>query len=537
MKKLVGLLLAGLAMISMTFMSCSAETDSPSAPAFEVTYGDRTDPLDEISVDLTKGKMPSIYLFSKYYDKLEVIDAFIEETDDVLEFDLGRTSSSNKNVQLKIEDFLDYVSEPGEYTIILIIACDGVLKEEYELPVTVVVKNGVDPIVYKPSITTNLPEKADINATLTVVASILDGEIKYQWYKDGVAINGATEASYKAVEKGTYYVRVSNAVDPSKYVDSVNTKVSDPVNPDVVEVQKQPTALVIANLSTNSSQLLTASAKTNAGVAISAQWFKDGISVSAVENGTGSIESTLKPTEFGTYICKFTSGSESVSSNAVEVTEAPISQGLVIDGIMKGVAVSVGSKLKVTPRSDVPCTYTYQWWAHGETSGDDIEIEGATSDTFEVVNLNYNDVDLSYGISCKVTFNSTQSGKFLVKDSERAIFTKPQEGDPVAPVLKTNLSEEKKCYINENVELKVEATVTDGGTVTYQWYKNGGAISGATDSTYKVDTSEVGDFKYTVVAYNNLDGKQTAQPSGVTTVVKVAAKDNNGNVSGGFDFN
>ena len=535
MKKLVGLLLAGLAMISMTFMSCSAETDSPSAPAFEVTYGTRKKVEDSITVDLTTGKA-SVYLFSDYFDRLEVVDALIEEKDETFDIEMGSTSKSYKNVKVDLEDFLNYVSEPGEYTIVLFISCEGVI-DEYELAITVLVKNGDEPILTTPTITTNLPEKADINATLTVVASIPDGEIKYQWYKDGVAINGATEASYKAVEKGTYYVRVSNAVDPSKYVDSVNTKVSDPVNPDVVEVQKQPTALVIANLSTNSSQLLTASAKTNAGAAISAQWFKDGVSVSAVENGTGSIESTLKPTEFGTYICKFTSGSESVSSNAVEVTEAPISQGLVIDGIMKGVAVSVGSKLKVTPRSDVPCTYTYQWWAHGETSGDDIEIEGATSDTFEVVNLNYNDVDLSYGISCKVTFNSTQSGKFFVKDSERAIFTKPQEGDPVAPVFKTNLSEEKKCYINENVELKVEATVTDGGTVTYQWYKNGGAISGATDSTYKVDTSEVGDFKYTVVAYNNLDGKQTAQPSGVTTVVKVAAKDNNGNVSGGFDFN
>lgn len=537
MKKLVGLLLAGLAMISMTFMSCSAETDSPSAPAFEVTYGDRTEPLDEISVDLTKGKMPSIYLFSEYYDKLEVIDAFIEETDDALEFDLGRASKQNKNVQLKIEDFLDYVSEPGEYTIILIIACDGVLKEEYELPVTVVVTNGIEPIVYKPSITTNLPEKVDIGATLNVVASIPDGEIKYQWYKDGVAINGATKASYEAKEKGTYYVRVSNAVDPSKYVDSVNTKVSDPVNPDVVEVQKQPTALVIANLSTNSSQLLTASAKTNAGAAISAQWFKEGVSVSAVENGTGSIESTLKPTEFGTYICKFTSGSESVSSNAVEVTEASISQGLVIDGILEGVTVNVRDAIKISPRSDVPCTYTYQWWAHGETSGGDWEIEGATSDTYTVTDLEYDEGDVEYGIYCVVTFNSTQSGQTHARQTAVAKFVKPQPGDPEVPAFTTDLTEPTiNCYVGENVTLEVAATVTDGGTVTYRWLKDGAPIEGATSASYKVDTSAVGEAKYVAVAINTLNGK-TKEKQSATTVVKVAAKDNNGNVSGGFDFN
>lgn len=535
MKKLVGLLLAGLAMISMTFMSCSADTDSSSAPKFEVTYGTRTDVQDSITVDLTTGKA-SVYLFSDYYDKLEVFDAFIEETDDAIEFELGRPSKTNKNVKVDLEDFLNYVSEPGEYTIVLLIACDGVI-DEYELAITVLVKNGNEPVVTTPTITTNLPTDAKVNDTLTVVASVTDGTVNYQWYKDGVVIPSATQASYTATEKGTYYVRVSNAADSTKYVDSTSTRVTDPNVPDVVEITAQPTALVIANLSSNSSQLLSAAAKSSNNNAISAQWFKDGQSVSGVENGTGSITSTYKPMEFGSYICKFTSGGDTVATNVVEVTEAPISQGLVIDGIMKGVAVRVGSQLKVTPRSDVPCTYTYQWWAHGETSGDDTEIEGATSDTFEVVDLNYNNVDISYGISCRVTFNSTQSAKSIVRDSERAIFTKSQPGDPVAPVFKTNLSEEKKCYVGENVELKVEATVTDSGTVTYQWFKNGGAISGATDSTYKVDTSEVGEFRYTVVAYNNLDGKQTAQPSGVTTVVKVAAVDNNGNITGGFDFN
>ena len=73
MKKLVGLLLAGLAMISMTFMSCSAETDSPSAPAFEVTYGNKSGEAESIEVDLLKDDDVSIYLYSKYFDKLDVV--------------------------------------------------------------------------------------------------------------------------------------------------------------------------------------------------------------------------------------------------------------------------------------------------------------------------------------------------------------------------------------------------------------------------------------------------------------------------------
>lgn len=536
MKKLVGLLLAGLAMISMTFMSCSADTDSSSAPKFEVTYGTRTGEQDSITVDLTTGKA-SVYLFSDYYDKLEVFDAFIEETEDPIEFELGRPSKTNKNVKVDLEDFLNYVSKPGEYTIVLLIACDGVI-DEYELAITVLVTNGNEPIVNAPIITTNLPTDAKVNDTLTVVASVVGGTVNYQWYKDGVVIPSATQASYKATEKGTYYVRVSNTADSTKYVDSTSTRVTDPNVPDVVEITAQPTALVIANLSSNSSQLLSAAAKSSNNNAISAQWFKDGQSVSAVENGTGSITSTCKPMGFGSYVCKFTSEGDTVTTNVVEVTEAPISQGLVIDGILEGVNVNVGTELRLKPRSDVPCTYTYQWWAHGETSGGNWAIDGATDATYTVTNLEYDEGDVEYGIYCVVTFNSTQTTQTHTRQSALASFIKPQPGDPVAPVFETNLTDAtKNCYVGETVTLTVEATVTDGGSVTYQWYKNEGVIEGATSASYTVDTSAVGDAKYTVVAYNNLNGKQTSQPAGVSTVVKVAAKDNNGNVSGGFDFN
>lgn len=550
MKKLVGLLLAGLAMISMTFMSCSADTESPSAPAFEVTYGDRKSELDEITVDLTKS-MPNIYLFSKYYDKLEVVDAFIEETDDVLDFEQGRASSANKNVQLKIEDFLAYVSEPGEYTIVLIIVCDGVIKEEYELAINVVVTNGNEPIVYTPVITTNLPAEAEVGDTLSVVASVKDGSVKYQWYKDTNVITGATEASYKVTEKGSYNVRVSNAADSSKYVDSSSTRVVDPENPDVIEITKEPTSLVIANLSTNSSQLLYASAKTTDGEKISAQWFKDGVSVSGVHNGTGSLESTCKPSSFGTYVCKFTSGEETITTNTANVTEAPISQGLVIDGIIEGVSVNVNDTITIAPRSDVPCTYTYQWWVHGETSGGNWEIAGATDATYTVTEDFYNDEDLQYGIYCVVTFKSTQTGKEFPKTSVSASFKKPQSGDPVVPTFKTNLTDDTKDrYVGDSVELTVEATVTDGGVVSYQWYKNGAEIAGATSASYTIDTSKADtDDKgnvYTVKAINTLNGKTTEKAAGISTIVKVKEKlDDYGRLEGGdeskdipgFDFN
>lgn len=642
MKKLVGLLLAGLAMISMTFMSCSAETDSPSAPAFEVTYGNKSGEAESIEVDLLKDDTVSIYLYSKYFDKLNVVEAFIDE--DELEVERGKTNTTNKSVQVKmndfldvipgvgkytvslsiacpgvlkenephllevevnvgpefnvvaddeievdllkgkaptvtlyskyynslgvvgglieeteddleefnkvgipnsgnesvkvrLSDFLDYVTEAGEYNVVLYVACPGVIKDVFVVPVTVYATNGDQPIVYTPSIKKDLPSTAKVGATLTVEATITRGKIAYQWYKDGSAIPGATVASYETTEKGGYYVVVSNAADPSKSVTSATTSVSEQDVNITLEVTEQPKALVIADLNKNSSQVLTAKAKTSDGVAITAQWLKDGISASAVQNATGSIEATLKPNGFGQYVCKFTSGDEIVSSNVVEVKEAPIAQGLVIDGIMDGVTVNVGDEIKISPRSDVPCSYTYQWWAHGETSGGNFEIDGATSDTYKVTDIEYDKGDVEYGIYCVVTFQSTQTGETLKRQTVLAKFVKPQPGDPEVPAFTTDLTKPTiDCYVGENVTLEVAASVKDGGKVTYQWYKNGAQIAGATNASYTVDTSAAGEAKYVAVAINTLNGK-TKEKQSSTTVVKVAAKDNNGNVSGGFDFN
>jgi len=66
-----------------------------------------------------------------------------------------------------------------------------------------------------PVITTDLSSSVTVtegdDLTLSVVASG-NGDLTYQWYKDGTAIANATESSYKVTESGTYYVTVTNTV-------------------------------------------------------------------------------------------------------------------------------------------------------------------------------------------------------------------------------------------------------------------------------------------------------------------------------------
>ena len=302
-----------------------------------------------------------------------------------------------------------------KYNVVLYVACPDVIKGIYEVPVTVYVISSV----VAPSIETDLPSTANVGDTLTVVAKVTSGDINYQWYKDDCEILGATTTSYKIAEKGSYYVKVSNVLDSSKFVYSATT-----IATTLFSITEHPTDLVIADLSKNSSQFLTASAFVYEGETISAQWFKDGVAVSSIENATTSITSTYKPTEFGIYVCKFISEEETLTTYIVEVSEAPISQGLVIEGITEGVPVNVGEEIIITPKSDVPCTYTYQWWAHGEASGRNWEIEGATSNTYTVTDLEYDAGDVEYGIYCVVTFNSTQTAQSCIRQSALATFIK-----------------------------------------------------------------------------------------------------------------
>ena len=54
------------------------------------------------------------------------------------------------------------------------------------------------------------------------------------------------------------------------------------------------------------------------------------------------------------------------------------------------------------------------------------------------------------------------------------------------------------------LSINVAANVTDGGTLTYQWYENGDIITGATNANYTVPTNVAKTFYYSVVIKNTI---------------------------------
>lgn len=130
-------------------------------------------------------------------------------------------------------------------------------------------------------------------------------------------------------------------------------------------------------------------------------------------------------------------------------------------------------------------------------------------------------------------------GKLIGKDmgSTEAVesVSQPEEGERVGviiidtslekPVFQEGFSGEKDVQAGADAVLEVQATVNDGGVVSYQWYSNNVASNGggtllkdATESTYHPNTENGGTMYYYVLAANNKDGKVNLSTSDVYKV-------------------
>jgi hypothetical protein len=130
--------------------------------------------------------------------------------------------------------------------------------------------------------------------------------------------------------------------------------------------------------------------------------------------------------------------------------------------------------------------------------------------------------------SVKATF--TGNAKYNGTVSNVAAFTISRVM-PAAekPVFTKNLPGGYTYYSHSfTCNLKVKASVSDNGVITYQWYKNtinsttgGSRIAGATGESYKVPAATNGTVYYYVVATNTLNNDMIRTASAVSNIARV----------------
>ncbi|WP_158559224.1 Ig-like domain-containing protein [Deminuibacter soli] len=281
-----------------------------------------------------------------------------------------------------------------------------------------------------------------------------------QWYKDGAIITGATATTYSATTSGNYTVTVTNG--------SGCTATSTAT---AVTVNALPATLAITpggptSFCTGGSVTLTSSAATNN------QWYKDGAIL------TGEINTTYNATASGSYTVTVTNGSGCTATStatAVTVNALPATPT-----IMPGGPTTFCTGGSVTLTSSAATNN--QWYKDGTI------ITGAIATTYAATSTGNYTVTVTNASGCTATSTAT------------AITVNALPATPaITPGGPTSF-----CT-GGNVVL------TSSAATGNQWYSNGTAITGETNTTYTANTSA----NYTVTT---TDGNGCSATSTATTV-------------------
>ena len=155
-------------------------------------------------------------------------------------------------------------------------------------------------------------------------------------------------------------------------------------------------------------------------------------------------------------------------------------------------------------------TLSYQWYK------DDQEISGATKASYTIDSAKKSDEG-----SYKVVVTNTKNGATATATSNVCAVTVESTvvTPPATPAFTTNLGTAQTVKEGESLSLSVAATVTDGGPLTYQWYKDNQAISNATKASYTIDSAKKSDEgSYKVVVTNTKNDATATATSNVCTV-------------------
>jgi hypothetical protein len=311
-----------------------------------------------------------------------------------------------------------------------------------------------------PAITYSTPLSFCSPGNVLLTANIFSGVV-YQWQKNSVDIAGATSQSYAASSNGAYRVK-ETANGCYKFAPAVSVAKATSV-----------TAAITANgpttFCTGSSVVLSV---TNAIPGYSLQWKNNNLNI------TGATLSSYTAASAGSYTCYITASCGSATSNTIAVTTTT---GNVVANITPAGTVSVCNGTAVLLSANTDPSYLYQWNLNG------VAISGATASTYSA------NLAASYTVTINSTCGNATSLPTFIANLTASI----------TPTSTTTICAGSATTFSANT----------GTNFTYQWYRNGSALSAAINSTYSASSN--GTYKVVITQ----GGTCTATSANVTLVV------------------
>jgi len=321
--------------------------------------------------------------------------------------------------------------------------------------------------------------------------------LKYQWYRNGVAIAGATSSTYKLTSRSAG-AKLTVKVTGSKAGYATVSKLSAPK-----AIAKQLTAMPTPTIS--GSPKVGDVLSVNAGswspepVTWKIQWKRDGASISGATGSTYKVVAS----DAGKKITVTVTGSKPGYTTVAKTSAAlQIGKRLTVTPTptISGSA-KVGSTLtaKVDTWAPAPVTLAYRWYRDGSA------IPGATKSTYKLT-----DADAGKQISIRVTGSRSGYTRVTKTSASRSVTT--------GTLTKGTPRIEGDARVGVILRAVTGTWAPSPVGFTYQWHRNGTDIPGATDSTYVLLGTDVG-AKLTVTVTGSRVGYATASATSTATAV------------------
>jgi len=349
----------------------------------------------------------------------------------------------------------------GSYSVMVSNKCGSV-----ESKIATLTINSAPSIQVQPS-----SQEVCIDSAATFNAAATGTEpLSYQWMKNGENITGATEKSYDIPiasigDAGSYSVMVSNLCG------SVESDIATLTVNSVPAIQAQPDSQEVC---VGSAVSFNAAANvTDPG---SYHWMKNGQAVMGATENSYNIPSASAEDE-GSYSVMVNSKCGPVKSRAATLT---LNHGPSILVQPASQEACIGSAVTFNAETDGTGPISYQWMKNGQA------IAGATENSYSISGIKAED-EASYSVMV--------SNKCGSVESEDAALTLIR-----LPFIQAHPVPQEVC-IGSAVIFNAAASGTE--PISYQWMKNGQAITGATESSYSISRVSAQDAgSYSVMASN-----------------------------------
>src|SRR6202171_5110626 len=349
-----------------------------------------------------------------------------------------------------------------------------------------------------PSITTQPASRTVTSGQIATFAVTASGTatLTYQWKKNGIAMSGATSASYttpataNSDSGASFSVTVSNTAGNVTSNAATLTVTSAPVAP---AITAQPASQGVA-----ARQTATFAVTASGTATLTYQWKKNGIAMSGATSASYTTPATANSDSGASFSVTVSNTAGNVTSNAatLTVTSAPVAPSITAQPARQGVAAGQTATFAVTASGTA--TLTYQWKKNG------IAMSGATSASYTTPATTNSDSGASFSVTVSNTAgNVTSNAATLTVTSA-----------PVAPSITAQPASQG---VAAGQTAKFTVTASGAAPLTYQWKKNGIAMSGATSASYTTPATTNSDsgasFSVTV---SNTAGNVTSNAATLT---------------------